>query len=209
MSRTITDIRNAAQLIEVMQAGARPKYLFFWGHRAARDGRVTASCFSQWWPAEFQVDGIEYASAEHYMMAEKAQLFGDDAIRAQILAARTPAEAKALGRKVAGFDDEHWERERFAIVVAANAAKFDQHVALREFLVQTGDRVLVEASPVDVVWGIGLPAGHEDAERPESWRGLNLLGFALMEVRERLTKNRITKEKEDEHPRADADQQVP
>ena len=167
----------------------RPKYLFFWGHRAAKDGRVTASCLSQWWPAAFEVGGTEYASAEHYMMAEKARLFGDDTIRAQVLAARTPAEAKALGRKVADFDGERWERERFAIVVAANAAKFAQHVPLREFLVQTGDRVLVEASPVDAVWGIGLTADHEDAGRPESWRGLNLLGFALMEVREHLTKN--------------------
>jgi ribA/ribD-fused uncharacterized protein len=189
MSKPITDIRNTAQLVELMQAGARPKYLFFWGHRAARDGRITASCFSQWWPAEFEVGGTKYASAEHYMMAEKARLFSDDAIRAQILAARTPAEAKTLGRKVAGFNDERWARERFAIVVAANAAKFDQHVALREFLVRTGDRVLVEASPVDAVWGIGLASDHEDAERPESWRGLNLLGFALMEVRERIAKN--------------------
>jgi len=187
MSEPISNIRSVAKLLEQTRAKARPKYLFFWGHRAAKDGRVTASCFSQWWPAAFEVDGIKYASAEHFMMAEKARLFGDTAIRGQILAARTPAEAKALGRKVANFDGALWERERFAIVVAANAAKFDQHPDLCEFLVGTGDRVLVEASPVDANWGIGLAADHEDAERPERWRGLNLLGFALMEVRERLT----------------------
>jgi ribA/ribD-fused uncharacterized protein len=186
MDMRITSVRTAAQLLELVQAGVRPKYLLFWGHRAASDGRITASCLSQWWPAAFKVDGIEYASAEHFMMAEKARLFGDQKIRAQVLAARTPAEAKALGRKVSGFDNERWERERWAIVVAANTAKFTQHVQLREFLAHTGDRVLVEASPVDAMWGIGLAADHEDAARPEHWRGLNLLGFALMEVRDCL-----------------------
>lgn len=187
MSKPVTDIRSVAELLELTRAKARPKYLFFWGHRAATDGRVTASCFSQWWPVAFEIDGTCYPTAEHFMMAEKARLFGDVAIRSQILAACTPAEAKALGRKVANFDGALWERERFGIVVAANAAKFGQHPELREFLVGTGDRVLVEASPVDAIWGIGLAADHEDAERPEHWRGLNLLGFALMEVRGRLT----------------------
>lgn len=186
MNQSVTAVRSVAQLLELTRAEARPKYLFFWGHRAASDGRVTASCFSQWWPAAFEVDGTRYASAEHFMMAGKARLFGDEAIRAQVLAAPTPAEAKALGRKVANFDGARWERERFAIVVAANMAKFGQHPDLREFLVQTGDCVLVEASPVDAIWGIGLAADHADAQRPERWQGLNLLGFALMEVRERL-----------------------
>lgn len=186
MNAKLHAVRSTAQLLELAQAGVRPKYLLFWGHRAAKDGRVTASCLSQWWPAAFVVGGLEYRTAEHYMMAEKARLFGDEAVRAQVLQARTPAEAKALGRKVSGFDNEHWERERSAIVIAANTAKFEQHDPLRQFLVQTGDRVLVEASPVDAIWGIGLAADHENAERPERWPGLNLLGFALMEVRDRL-----------------------
>jgi len=72
------------------------------------------------------------------------------------------------------------------LIVAGNMAKFGQHPDLREFLLGTGDRVLVEASPRDRIWGIGLAAGDERATSPDDWLGLNLLGFALMEVRHQL-----------------------
>ena len=104
----------------------------------------------------------------------------------RILAASNPAAAKRLGREVQGFDETAWAAARFAIVVAGNVAKFGQNPALAEFLRTTGERVLVEASPTDRVWGIGLAADHADAESPEQWRGLNLLGFALMETRRTL-----------------------
>jgi ribA/ribD-fused uncharacterized protein len=119
-------------------------------------------------------------------MVAKARLFGDDAIVPEILAASHPSEAKALGRKVRGFDDDVWTQRRFDLVVEGNVAKFGQHPELRDFLLGTGDRVLVEASPRDRVWGIGLGASNERAEDPASWRGLNLLGFALMQARHRL-----------------------
>lgn len=120
------------------------------------------------------------------MMAAKARLFGDDGLVPEILAASHPSEAKALGRKVRGFDDDVWARHRFDLVVAGNVAKFGQHAELRDFLLGTANRVLVEASPRDLIWGIGLGASDERASDPGSWRGLNLLGFALMETRERL-----------------------
>jgi ribA/ribD-fused uncharacterized protein len=120
------------------------------------------------------------------MMAEKARLFGDHAVAARVLAAAKPGEAKALGRQVAGFDSSLWDAARFGIVVAGNQAKFSQHPALRDFLLGTGERVLVEASPVDAVWGIGLAADHPHLEQPARWPGLNLLGFALMQVRYQL-----------------------
>ncbi|QWP76118.1 NADAR family protein [Lysobacter sp. K5869] len=173
------------RLIAAVRDGARFDYLCFWGHRAA-PGRVGKSCFSQWYPAAFELDGERYASAEHWMMAGKARLFGDAGIAARILASRDPAEAKALGRKIAGFDEAHWAEHRYALVVAGNRAKFAQNPPLREFLLSTGEQVLVEASPVDPVWGIGLAADHPDATRPERWRGLNLLGFALMDARAQL-----------------------
>ena len=102
------------------------------------------------------------------------------------LAAGLPRQAKDLGRRVRGFDEEKWVATRFELVVRGNLAKFDQHANLREFLLGTGERVLVEASPVDRIWGIGLAADDERAEKPGLWRGLNLLGFALMEVRRAL-----------------------
>jgi ribA/ribD-fused uncharacterized protein len=105
---------------------------------------------------------------------------------AQILAAKHPGEAKKLGREVQGFDETLWLEHRSDIVLRANLAKFGQQEALRTFLLNTGDRILVEASPDDQIWGIGLAEDHPDAAVPDRWKGLNLLGFALMEVRDRL-----------------------
>ncbi|MCT7355418.1 NADAR family protein [Streptomyces sp. 15-116A] len=186
-------------LIEALRAGERIKFLHFWGHRPLPDGRIGASCLSQWWPSPFTVDGVEYATAEHWMMAAKARLFGDAEGERRVLEAGHPAEAKKAGRLVRGFDEAIWRRERFGIVVEGSVHKFAAHAELREFLLGTGERsemgvppaegwgrVLVEASPVDRVWGIGLAASDEGASDPERWRGPNLLGFALMEARRRL-----------------------
>ena len=179
-------VRSVEQLLGQLQQGFKPEYLMFWGHQPARDGRVTHSCFSQWFPTPFEVDGVNYASAEHFMMAGKARLFDDAQTLERILIAATPADAKQLGRQVQGFDGAHWDAACFDIVVRGNLAKFGQHPALGEFLMATGEQVLVEASPVDRIWGIGLAAEDKKASQPEKWRGLNLLGFALMEVRSAL-----------------------
>jgi ribA/ribD-fused uncharacterized protein len=120
------------------------------------------------------------------MMAEKARLFGDADAEAAVIDAANPALAKAAGRTVRDFDDAVWERERFEIVVRGNVHKFAARPEMREYLLRTGSRVLVEASPRDRIWGIGMGAKNENAENPAAWRGLNLLGFALMEARDRL-----------------------
>ncbi|MCB5170062.1 NADAR family protein [Streptomyces bambusae] len=174
------------KLIEQVKRGDRVKYLPFWGHRPRPDGSLGPSCLSQWWPSPFTVGDVTYATAEHWMMAGKARLFGDPEAEATVLAARTPAEAKKAGRLVRGFDDAVWKRERFAIVVAGSVHKFASSPELAGYLLGTGERVLVEASPLDRIWGIGLAADDERALDPSRWRGLNLLGFALMEARTRL-----------------------
>ncbi|MFJ6633023.1 NADAR family protein [Streptomyces sp. NPDC091376] len=174
---------SAEALIERVENGERVRYLHFWGHRPRPDGAVGAGCLSQWWPSPFTVDGIEYATAEHWMMAGKARVFGDPDAELKAVEAANPALAKKAGRLVRGFSDEIWERERFGIVVEGSVHKFSQHADLRTFLLATGDRVLVEASPMDRIWGIGLSADDERAHDPARWRGLNLLGFALMEAR--------------------------
>ncbi len=184
-------VRTRAQLIEAMACGSKPKWLMFWGHQPQADGSIGKGCLSQWWPCRFAVDQVEYVSAEHWMMASKAWLFGDRDAVASILAARTPAEAKNLGRLVRGFDEQVWAQRRFELVVEGNVAKFGQDPALRDFLVATKGRVLVEASPRDRIWGIGLSAADERATDPVHWRGLNLLGFALMEARSRLATGHI------------------
>ncbi|MEV8589886.1 NADAR family protein [Streptomyces sp. NPDC051180] len=179
-------MKKIDELTQQVNRGDRTKWLLFWGHRPHPDGRLSASCLSQWWPAPFTVDGVAYATAEHWMMAAKARLFGDAEAERAALAAGTPAQAKAAGRLVRGFDDTVWERERFGVVVEGSVHKFASDPALTGFLLGTGNRVLVEASPVDRIWGIGLAADDPRAQDPARWRGLNLLGFALMEARDRL-----------------------
>ena len=174
------------ELIHKIENGEHFKYLFFWGHQPSKSGEITSSCFSQWWLSSFVIDEIEYKSAEHYMMAEKARLFNDDEILNQIIKCETPAEAKKLGRKVKNFDPQKWDENKFSIVCKGNLHKFEQHEDLKDYLITTGDRVIVEASPVDPVWGIGLAKDHHDAGIPMNWKGENLLGFALMEIREEL-----------------------
>lgn len=180
---------DKSALVTLVAAGTPEDYLLFWGHRAAVPGIADKACLSQWWPAPFRLGDEPFPTAEHGMMAGKARLFGDEAARAAILAAPTPGKVKALGRGVKGFDEAHWAAARFELVVAVNMEKFRQNPALAAFLVSTGDRILVEASPVDPVWGIGLAADHADARRPAAWPGMNLLGFALMEVRARLQRS--------------------
>lgn len=161
-------------------------FLFFWGHQPSGDGSITKSCFSQWWVAPFAVDGVTYQTAEHWMMAGKAKLFGDEAALSKIVAESTPAAAKEEGRLVHNFLPEVWDRHKFDLVVTGNWYKFSQHKGLKEYLLGTGEQVLVEASPVDRIWGIGMAGDDPAAKDPASWQGENLLGFALMEVRAKL-----------------------
>ncbi|MBZ5709938.1 NADAR family protein [Nannocystis pusilla] len=142
--------------------------------------------FGQWTSSRFVVDGVTYGCAEQFMMAEKARLFGDEATRAKILATDSPRQHKALGREVAGFVQAVWERECLEIVVRGNRAKFGQDPDLRAALLATGDKLLVEASPLDRIWGVGLRADDPRIHDTSRWRGKNLLGEALMRVRAEL-----------------------
>lgn len=171
---------------ELVEACGHPKFVFFWGHQRPRGGSISKFCLSQWYDAPFQVAGQRYPTAEHYMMAAKAKLFGDVEVLPRILKAAHPGEAKKLGRRVKSFNEAIWAARSMSIVVEANLHKFGQNEPLAEFLLSTGKRVLVEASPRDRIWGIGLSEEDSDAMHPDRWRGENKLGFALMEVRARL-----------------------
>ncbi|SDD74098.1 NADAR family protein [Glycomyces harbinensis] len=186
MSDSLVLPRDVEEAVAFERADRALRYLHFWGHDREADGTIGRGCLSQWWPVAFTEDGHRFASAEHYMMARKARLFGDAEAEERILASSHPAEAQKLGRKVRGFDHAVWEAERSAIVARGNELKFGQHPDLRAYLVATAGRVLVEASPRDRIWGIGLAAGDPRAASPAAWRGLNLLGFALMAARDRL-----------------------
>ena len=178
-------VRTKKELVDFVNHGNKVKYVFFWGHQKPKSG-ISKSCFSQWFESSFDVEGNNYKTAEHYMMAEKARLFSDSEAEKRILESKNPGEAKKLGRNVIGFNEAEWIKRRFEIVVKANIEKFNQNTELKEFLLNTGNRVLVEASPVDKIWGVGLAEDNEAIDNPNKWKGLNLLGFALMEARERL-----------------------
>lgn len=174
------------KIIDRIESGENLKYLLFWGNQ--KYDRITKSCLSQWYESKFEVNGINFLTAEHYMMAEKALLFKDNEIYQKILKSKKAGEVKELGRKVKNFNQKVWEENRFEIVARGNFHKFSQNTELSQFLKSTNERILVEASPVDNIWGIGLAQNDENAQIPYFWNGHNLLGYALMETRDILNK---------------------
>lgn len=160
---------------ELPGEGDRSRFFFFWG-----------GPFSQWAKYPMEVDGRTYNTCEQFMMAGKARLFGDEAIFEEIMKARDPSVQKKLGRKVANFDSEVWNAHAREIVYQGNLAKFSQHEKLKAVLMDTGDRTIVEASPMDMIWGIGMAEDDPQAPHPHLWQGTNWLGECIQRVRDTL-----------------------
>ncbi len=144
--------------------------------------------FSQWYPSLFEVEGIEYNCTEQYMMAKKAELFGDEEALLKIMESSHPREQKRIGRAVKNFVAERWNAVSRDVVFRGNMAKFTQNPDLRKYMLGTGDQEIVEASPEDVIWGIGLSADDPDAQDKTKWKGTNWLGEVLMSVRDTIRK---------------------
>ena len=151
------------------------KYVFFWN-----------GVFSQWYPSKFVIEGVEYNCCEQYMMAQKALLFNDLESHKMIMYSKSPDEQKGFGRRVKGFDKEKWEAICRQVVFDANIAKFSQNPKMLEELMDTKDLEIVEASPYDKIWGIGLHETDPKALDKSQWQGTNWLGEAIMSVREKL-----------------------
>ena len=176
-------------LIDSDRIFTREDFIFFWSGRKLK--KVTKNCLSQWYPSKFIVGGKEYHCAEQFMMAKKAELFNDMEILQKILMAKDPKTIKNLGREVQNFDSAVWNEKKFEIVVQGNLAKFSQNLELQDFILSTESKILVESSPYDKIWGIGLDEKASDAISPERWKGQNLLGFALMKVRTIIASKRL------------------
>ena len=151
-------------------------YIFFYNEKAEY------GCFSNFYPCEFDYAGRHYQSSEQYIMAQKALAFWDNDAFFEILKSE-PKTAKAIGKKVKKYSDKVWSAIRPQVVRRGIRAKFQQNDDLRKCLLDTGDKILVEAAPHDSIWGIGMDATDPDITVPSKWKGQNLLGKTLMRVR--------------------------
>jgi len=149
------------------------------------------SPFSQWHRCAFEIDGIHFNCAEQYMMYGKAKLFEDENVKGAILAAEHPRDQKKLGRAVTPFDADIWNQNADQIVYDASFAKFTQNPHLKEQLLATQGSTMVEASPFDRIWGIGLSAKNPKAQNRATWRGRNRLGEILTKVREDIIAQKL------------------
>lgn len=153
--------------------------------------------FSQWHNSVFSCQCIDgtmqtFCNAEQYMMYNKACAFpGNEKIAQRILSSADPAHIKNLGRQVQNFTESGWKKKRMNVVVYGNYAKFTQNPDLKKALLNTGDNILAEASPYDGIWGIKMSASDPGAKDPSKWKGLNLLGHALMAVRDHIQNETI------------------
>jgi hypothetical protein len=150
-------------------------YVFFW------DG-----IYSQWHISHMIIDGIKYNCGEQYMMYQKALFFGDHEIAQKVLSEKNPRNQKALGRQIVGFDKKKWDEVCMGIVYKGNYAKFTQNPELKKEMLSTGNKIFVEASPEDSIWGIYMDENETGIDDPKNWGGHNLLGWALTLVKHEL-----------------------
>lgn len=150
-------------------------HVYFWG-----------SIFSNWYDVQFEHNNQIFYNSEQAYMYEKAIFFRDFAIADKIYECDSPKEAKALGRQVKNFDSKKWDMESYDIMVDIIFEKFNQNPSLKEILLSTGNKTIVEASPFDKIWGVGLHWDDNRILNEKNWKGKNLLGKALMEVRQKI-----------------------
>lgn len=141
---------------------------------------------SNWYYSEFIFNNIKFSSMEQYMMYSKAILFNDFEIANQILSTNNFRTIKALGRRVRGFEDSIWDENKLNIIYNGLYAKFSQNLDLKNQLLNTNNKLLVECAVKDKIWASGMSMKDSDRFRPYLYSGTNYLGQLLMKVREDL-----------------------
>ncbi len=161
-----------------LKSSVEPVAICFFWRPHLRNGWM-----SNWSNHAIAESGVRFATCEHYIMYHKAQIMGDAAMAARVIGVPTPAAAKALGRRVANFDERKWEQQRADVALRAVKLKAEQHPVLRVQLLLTQGQHIAEASPYDSIWGIGCSDADPRAGDPSKWPGLNILGKAWMHAR--------------------------
>ena len=169
------------KIIYKYASGQDLNFTFFW---KTSKGILDEGCFSQWQISHFSFRGIQYSSAEQFMMAHKAIAFNDRETLKEIMNESHPRKIKKLGRQIVNFNSDTWDKYKYCVALIGNYCKFDQNEKMKQILINTGDNIIVEASPYDKIWGVGLNATDSRIMNPFYWEGKNLLGFVLMKVRD-------------------------
>lgn len=171
------EINNMNNVLE------RDNIVTFWKEKGMDVNNPDKRCLSQWAPSEFMDNGVIFKTAEHYMMYHKAILFRDEYYAKEILKASHPSDCKTFGRRIRDFDSKVWNEKKLEIVVRGNLLKFSQNPLMFNYLLKTEDKYLIEASPYDTIWGVGMVETNNDILDKDKWKGENLLGEALMTTR--------------------------
>lgn len=182
-------------LLDEMKQGKKFDFLGFWGNKNDTKEEKT---FSNFYKSKFTVDIFKnrqhtFECSEQYFMYRKAIEFEDYETAEKILAnGLSPSEYKSFGRMVKNYDDKKWNEIRYGVMIDGLRHKFNQNETLKQYLLKTGNKIIVEASPVDTIWGVGLAKVNKQGipnniwKNPSKWNGQNFLGFALMELRDEI-----------------------
>lgn len=175
-----------AWLIQQIITGETPTYTCFLSDRCMQNADWNTNCFNENYYAPFKIDGITYLTMQHWLMAQKAALFYDFVTMEKIIASKTAAHAKLLANQIHNVDEDVWLANAYALVVKGNVNKFAQNNELKQKLLNTGNSVIVAITSTDCIWGNGLKFEKNIAFNPFKWKGANLQGYALMQVRDIL-----------------------
>ena len=181
LAETVDILKKAGKIPDKLKVSGKEVDAYFFHRPEEPHGYL-----SNWFSSPFDLDGMHFTSVEQYIMYRKCKIFGDEISAKAVLATEDTAAQQAIGRKAAGYIGSIWAGMRQMVVLRGLMAKFSQNEDLKQKLLDTGDAYLVECAGSDKIWACGIRLNDDKRFNAENWTGDNILGFALMEVREML-----------------------
>ena len=183
LSETVDSLKKAGMIKDKLRIAGQDVEAIFFHLPSEPHGYL-----SNWYLSPFDLDGVHYSSAEQYIMYQKCVLFGDTASAKAVLATNDTEAQQTIGRHAKGYIGAVWAGRRQLVAVRGLLAKFSQNEDLKKKLLDTGEAWLVECAYSDTIWACGIRLNEDERFDVSKWRGQNILGFALMEVRSILRK---------------------